>query len=87
MSTQYNDTRTYTCTQDIISSPLLVDADTGFATRSIAIPRAAESQAILNVDKFPYTRKQTNGNESIPCPRDVYRMLERFHCFQSKVIL
>ena len=56
---------------DIISYPLFADADTGIyphaAPRYHARPKAKRGIAVLSVDKFPYPRMQTGGNEFIPC--------------------
>ena len=56
---------------DIISYPLFADADTGIyphaASQYHARPKAKRGIAMLSVDKFPYPRKQTRGNEFIPC--------------------
>ena len=55
----------------IISYPLFADADTGIyphaASHYHARPKAKRGIAMLSVDKFPYPRKQTRGNEFIPC--------------------
>ena len=51
-------------------------------TCSITIPLAAEGQAWYCVDKFPHPRKQTTGNESIPCSNDVCH--NRKHCRSFK---
>ena len=52
---------------DIISYPLFASADTGIyphlASQYNAWPSAARGIAMLRVDKFPYLRKQTRGNE------------------------
>ena len=57
--------------KDIISYPLFADADTGIyphaASQYHARPKAKRGIAMLSVDKFPYPRKQTRGNEFIPC--------------------
>ena len=54
-----------------ISYPLFADADTGIyphaASQYHARPKAKRGIAMLSVDKFPYPRKQTMGNELFPC--------------------
>ena len=54
---------------DIISDPLFASADTGIyphaASQYQARPKAKRGIAMLRVDKFPYPRKQTRGNEFI----------------------
>ena len=60
---------------DIISYPLFADADTGIyphaASQYHARPKAKRGIAMLSVDKFPYPRKQTRGNEFIPCSNNI----------------
>ena len=67
---------------DIISYPLFADADTGIyphaASQYHAWPSAARGIAMLSVDTFPYPRKQTKGNEIIPCSNDVSSHPKRF---------
>ena len=54
----------------IISYPFLADADAGIyplaALQYHARPKVKRCIAMLSVDKFPYPRKQTRGNEFIP---------------------
>ena len=67
---------------DIISYPLFADADTGIyphaASQYHARPKAKRGIAMLSVDKFPYPRKQTRGNEFIPCSNNICDILKRF---------
>ena len=53
-----------------ISYPLFADANTGIylhaAWQYQAWPNAKRGIVMLNVDEFPYPRKQTKGNEFIP---------------------
>ena len=37
---------------------------------------------MLSVDKFPYPRKQTRGNEFMPCLNNIYDILKRFRSFK-----
>ena len=66
----------------IISYPLSADADTGIyphaASQYHARPNAKRGIAMLSVDKFSYPRKQTRGNEFIPCLNDVCQILKPF---------
>ena len=41
---------------------------------------------MLSVDKFPYPRKQTRGNEFIPCSNNIYDILNRFCSFKIPAI-
>ena len=70
---------------DIISYPLFADADTGIyphaASQYHARPKAKRGIAMLIVDKFPYPRKQTRGNEFIPCSNNICDILKRFRSF------
>ena len=74
----------------IISYPLFADADTGIyphaASQYHARPKAKRGIAMLSVDKFPYPRKQTRGNEFIPCSNNICDILKRFHSFKIPVI-
>ena len=67
---------------DIISYSLFADADTGIyphaASQYHARPRAKRGIAMLSVDEFPYPRKQTRGNEFIPCSNNICDILKRF---------
>ena len=75
---------------DIISYPLFADADTGIyphaASQYHARPKAKRGIAMLSVDKFPYSRKQTRGNEFIPCSKNICDILKRFHSFKIPAI-
>ena len=77
-------------TDDIIGYPLLADADTGIwphaAPRYHARPKAKRGIAVLSVDKFPYPRQQTGGNEFIPCSNvwNLFKVLKS--CFELKPI-
>ena len=75
---------------DIISYPLFADADTGIyphaASQYHARPKAKRGIAMLSVDKFPYPRKQTRGNEFIPCSNTICDILKRFRSFKIPVI-
>ena len=75
---------------DIISYPLFADADMGIyphaASQNHARPKAKRGIAMLSVDKFPYPRKQTRGNEFIPCSNNIYDILNRFHSFKIPAI-
>ena len=79
-----------TFTWDIISYPLFADADTGIyphaASQYHARPKAKRGIAMLSVDKFPYPRKQTRGNEFIPCSNNIYDILNRFRSFEIPAI-
>ena len=55
------------------------------SVRSIAIPKVKRGIAMLSVGKFPCQRKQTRGNEFIPCSNDVCHNVKRFCSF--KIIL
>ena len=41
---------------------------------------------MLSLDKFPYPRKQTRGNEFIPCSIDACYFLKRVHSFRILAI-
>ena len=83
-----------------ISYPLFASADTGIyphaasqyharpkAKRGIAMVSSAKRGiAMLSVDKFPYPRKQTRGNEFIPCSNNICDILKRFHSFKIPAI-
>ena len=75
---------------DIISYPLFADADTGIyphaASQYHARPKTKRGIAMLSVDKFPYLRKQTRGNEFIPCPNNICDILKRFRSFKILAI-
>ena len=75
---------------DTISYPLFADADTGIyphaASQYHARPKAKRGIAMLIVDKFPYPRKQTRGNEFIPCSNNICDILKRFRSFKIPAI-
>ena len=75
---------------DNISYPLFASADTGIyphaASQYHARPKAKRGIAMLSVDKFPYPRKQTRGNEFIPCSNNICDILKRFHSFKIPAI-
>ena len=75
---------------DVISYPLFADADTGIyphaASQYHARSKAKRGIAMLSVDKFPYPRKQTRGNEFIPCSNNICDILKRFHSFKIPAI-
>ena len=75
---------------DTISYPLFADADTGIyphaASRYHARPKAKRGIAMLSVDKFSYPRKQTRGNEFIPCSNNICDILKRFRSFKIPAI-
>ena len=75
---------------DIISYPLFADADTGIyphlASQYHARPEAKRGIAMLSVDKFPYPRKQTRGNECILCSNNICDILKRFRSFKIPAI-
>ena len=73
-----------------ISYPLFPDEDTGIyphaASQYHARPKAKRGIAMLSVDKFPYLRKQTRGNEFIPCSNSICDLLKRFRSFKIPAI-
>ena len=75
---------------DIIRYPLFADADTGIyphaASQYHARPKAKRGITMLSVDKFPYPRKQTRGNEFIPCLNNICDTLKRFRSFKIPAI-
>ena len=75
---------------NIISYPLFADADTGIyphaASQYHARPKAKRGIAKLSVDKFPYPRKRTRGNEFIPCSNNICDILKRFRSFKIPAI-
>ena len=75
---------------DIISYTLFADAETGIyphtASQYHALLEAKRGIAILNVDKFLYPRKQTEGNEFITCSYDVCHILKRVRSFKTLAI-
>ena len=74
-------------TRGTISYPLFADADTGIyphaASQYHARPKAKRGIAMLSVVKFPYPRKQTRGDEFIPCSNNI---LKRFRSFKIPAI-
>ena len=74
----------------VISYPLFADADTEIyphaALQYHARPKAKRGIAMLSVDKFPYPRKQTRGNEFIPCSNNICDILKRFHSLKFPAI-
>ena len=75
---------------DIISYPLFADADRGIyphaASQYHMRPKAKRGIMRLSVDKFPNPRKQTRGNEFIPCSNDVCHILKCFCSFKTPAI-
>ena len=75
---------------NIISYVFFADADTGIyrhaASQYHARRKAKRGIAMLSVDKFPCPRKQTKGDEFIPCSKDVCHILKRFHSFKTPAI-
>ena len=75
---------------DIINYPLFADADTGIyphaASQYHARPKAKRGIAMLSVDKFSYPRKQTRGNEFIPCSNNICDIPKRFRSFKIPTI-
>ena len=51
-----------------------------------ARPKAKRGIAMPSVDKFPYPRKQTRGNEYIPCSNNICDILKRFRSFKIPAI-
>ena len=80
----------FTLNADVISYPLLADADTGIyphaASQYHTRPKAKRGIAMLSVDKFQYQRKQTRGNEFIPCSNNICDILKRFRSFKIPAI-
>ena len=72
---------------DIISYPLFADADSEIyphaASQYHARPKAKRGIAMLSLDKFPYPRKQTRGNEFIPCSNNICDILNGFRSFKN----
>ena len=54
--------------------------------RNTTRPKAKHGIAMLSVDKFPYPRKQTRGNEFIPCSNNICDILKRFLSFKIPAI-
>ena len=69
---------------------MFADADTGIyphaASQYHARPKAKRVIAMLSVDKFPYPRKQTRGNEFIPCSNNIFDILKCFRSFKLPAI-
>ena len=76
--------------RNIISYPLFADADTGIhphtASQYHARAKAKRGMAMLSVEKFPYPRMQTRGNEFIPCSNNICDILKRFRSFKTPAI-
>ena len=76
--------------QDIISYPLITDADPKIyadaAGQYHARPKAKRGIAMLSEDKFPHPQKQTRGNEFIPCSNNICDVLKRFRRFKIPAI-
>ena len=77
-------------TQTTISYPLFADADKGIypyaASQYHARPKAKRGIAMLSVDKFPFPRQQTRGNEFIPCSNNICDILKRFRSYKIPAI-
>ena len=77
-------------TFNIISYPLFADAETGIyphtASQYHAQPKAKRGIAMLSVNKFPYPRKPTRGNEFIPCSNNICHIVKRFRSFKIPAI-
>ena len=75
---------------NIISYPLFADTYTGLyphaASQYHTRPKAKRGIVMLSVDKFPYPRKQTRGNEFIPCSNNTCYILKRFRSFKIPAI-
>ena len=75
---------------NIIDYPMFASAGTGInphaASQYHARPKAKRGIAMLSVYKFPYPRKQTRGNEFIPCSNNICHILKRFHSFKIPAI-
>ena len=73
-----------------ISYPMFADADTGIyphaTSQYLARPKAKRGIAMLNVVKYPYPRKETRGNEFIPCSNNICDILKRFRSFKIPAI-
>ena len=71
---------------NIIIYNLFADAYTEIyphaASQYHARPKAKRGIAMLSVNKFPYPRKQTRGNEFIPCSNNICDILKSFHSFK-----
>ena len=74
--------------------PLFADADSGIyphaALQYHAGPKANRGIVIVNklsMDKFPDPRKETRGNEFIPCANEVCYILKLFHSFKIPAVL
>ena len=72
-----------------ISYPLFADADTIIyphaASQCHAWPKAKRGIAMLSVDKLPYPRQQTGGNEFVPCSNNICDILKRFPSFKIQL--
>ena len=56
------------------------------ASQYHARPKSMRGIAMLSVDKFPYLRKQTRGNEFIPFSNNICDILKRFRSFKIPAI-
>ena len=65
----------------IISYPVFASTNTEIyphaTSQYYARSKAKRGVAMLSVDKFPYPRKQTRGNEFITCSNDVCHILKQ----------
>ena len=79
-----------TGTYTLLVTPCLLTRDTGIyphaASQYHSRPKAKRGMAMLSVDKFPYPRKQTRGNEFIPCSNNICDILKRFRSFKIPAI-
>ena len=57
-----------------------------YAYISLVTQKAKRVIAMLSVDKFPFSRKQTRGNEFIPCSNNICDILKRFRRFKIPAI-
>ena len=75
---------------DTISYPLFADVDMWIyphaASQYHTRPKAKLGIAMLSVNKFPYPRKQTRGNEFIPCSNNICDILKCFYSFKRSAI-
>ena len=69
---------------------MFADANMGIyphaASQYHARPEAKRGIAMLSVDKFPYPRQQTRGNEFVPCSNYVCHILKLFRIFKIPAI-
>ena len=83
----YNETRLYFLwPTNTISYPLFADVNTWIyphaGSQYHPRPKAKRGIAMLSVDKFPYPRTQTRGNEFIPCSKNIWHILKRLRSFK-----